>query len=117
MRTADAPVLWETDSWVGRELGSFDLAGGRFDQLTKLLPLLLGDRSQQVLNLRNALSHEGHDSDFGNAGDPGVADELKVQRGQSLWLIRITSTRGFPFEQTPCAVQVADGIDIGYKLV
>ena len=25
MGTADAPVLRETDSWVGRELGSFDL--------------------------------------------------------------------------------------------
>ncbi len=30
MRTADTAVLRETDSWVGRELGSFDLTSGRW---------------------------------------------------------------------------------------
>src|ERR1700693_6088506 len=44
--TADAPVLRETDSWVGWELGSFDLTGGRFDQLAKLLALFFRNRSQ-----------------------------------------------------------------------
>jgi hypothetical protein len=44
--TANAPVLRESDSWVGRELGSFDSMSGRFDQLAKLLTLLLRDRSQ-----------------------------------------------------------------------
>src|ERR1700693_998190 len=53
--TADASVLRESDSWVGRELGGFDLTCGRFDQLAKLLTLLLRDRSQQILNLRDAL--------------------------------------------------------------
>src|ERR1700674_1032950 len=37
VRAADAPVLRETDSWVGRELGSFDLVGCGFGQLAKLL--------------------------------------------------------------------------------
>jgi hypothetical protein len=46
MRTANAPVLRETDSWVGRELGGFDLTSGRFNQLAKLLALLFRDRSQ-----------------------------------------------------------------------
>jgi hypothetical protein len=37
---------------------------------------------------------------------------LKINRGQLLWLIRITGTRGFPLEQTPGAVQMANGINI-----
>jgi hypothetical protein len=50
--TADTPVLRETDSWVGRELGGFDLTGGRFYQLVKLLTLLLGNdpRATEVVD-------------------------------------------------------------------
>jgi hypothetical protein len=102
---------------MGRELGTFDLSGGRFDQLAKLLALLLCDRSQKVLNLRDAFPHERHNGNVGDSSDPGVADELEVERGQPLWLLRITSTRGFSFEQTLLSVQVANGIDIGHKLV
>src|ERR1700680_4949916 len=117
MGAADAPVLRETDSWVGRELGSFDLTSSRFDQLAKLLTLLLRDRSQQVLNLRNALPHKRHNGNVRDARDPGIADELKVKRCQPLGLVRITATRGFPFQQTPRAVQEANGIHEGHKLV
>jgi hypothetical protein len=53
---ADAPVLRETDSWKGRELGSFDLMDGRFNQLVNLLTLRFRGRSLQVLNLRDAFS-------------------------------------------------------------
>ena len=68
MCTADAPVLWEADSWVGRELRSPDLTSGRFGELAELLTLLFRDRSQQILNLRYALPHESHDatSEFTN---------------------------------------------------
>src|SRR5580704_3965553 len=117
VRTADAPVLRETDSWVRRELGRFDLTSGSFNQLAKLLPLLFGDRSQEVLNLRDAFPHESHNGDVGDARDPGVADELKVERSQPLGLIWVSSTRGLPFQQTPRAVQVANGIDIGHEFV
>src|SRR6202521_5678756 len=103
MRTANAPVLREADSWMGRELSSFDLTSGRFDQLAKLLTLLLRDRSQQVLNLRDAFPHKRHNGDVRDACDPGVADQLKVQRGQPLGLVRITRACGFPFQQAPCA--------------
>ena len=44
---------------MGRELGRFDLISVGFDQLTKLLTLLFCDRSEQVLNLRNAFPYEG----------------------------------------------------------
>jgi hypothetical protein len=44
------------------------------------LTLFFRDGSQQVLNFGNALSHKGHNRDIRNARDPGVADELEVQR-------------------------------------
>src|SRR4029077_15253304 len=81
---ADPPVLRETDSWGGRELGSFDLTSGRFGQLAKLLTLLFCYRSQQVLNLRGAFPHKSHNSNIGDDRDPRVADDLKVQRSQPL---------------------------------
>src|ERR1039458_240220 len=117
MGTADAPVLRETDSWAWRELGSFDLIDRRFHHLAKLATLLIGNRSQQILNLWDALPHESHNGDVGDATDPGVADQLEVQRCQSFGLLGVTSTGGFPFQQTACTVQVANGIDVGHKLV
>src|ERR1035437_4395132 len=35
----------------------------------------------------------------------------------ALRLLRITGAGGFPFEQTACTVQVANGIDVGHKVV
>src|ERR1700730_8732696 len=104
MGAADAPVLREADSWPGMELGGFDLSGRRFHDLAKLATLILRNRSQQILDLREALSHESHNGDIGDASDPGVANELQVQRGQPFGLLWITSTGRFPFEQTPCVV-------------
>src|ERR1700688_4166588 len=79
MRAANAPVLGKPDSWMRRKLCRFDLTSGRFDELPKLLTLLFRDRSQQVLNLRNAFPNKSHNGNIGDAGDPGVADELKVK--------------------------------------
>jgi histidinol-phosphate phosphatase family protein len=117
MRAADAPVLRETNSGSKRELGRFDLTDRRFNQLAKFPTLLVGNRRQQILNLRDAFPHESHNRNIGDATDPGVADQLKVKRCQALWLLRITSTGGFPFEQTPLAIQLADRIDIGHEFV
>src|ERR1019366_2591514 len=117
MGTAHAPVLRKTDSWPRKELCSFDLTDRHFNQLAKLPTLLIGNRSQQVLNLRNPLPHESHNGDVGDTADPGVADELQVKRRQSLGLLGVTSTGGLPFEQPQCTVQVANGIDVGHKLV
>ena len=74
---------------MGRELGSFDLTNRRINYLAKLSTLLVGDRSQQILNLRNTFPHESHNGDVGDASDPGVADQLEVQRCQTLGLLRI----------------------------
>src|SRR5579872_3182875 len=79
--TADASVLRETDARVSRELGRFDLTDRRIHHPAKLLALLFCDRGQEVLNLRNALPHKRHNRYIGDTRDPGVANQLKIQRG------------------------------------
>ena len=79
MGTADAPVLRKADAGPGRELGSFDLTNRRIDHLTKLSTLLVRDRSQQILNLRDTFPHESHDGNVGDTSDPGVTDQLEVK--------------------------------------
>jgi len=63
---ADAPVLWETDPGPSQELCVFDLTDYRINQLVKLSTLLVGNRSQQILNLREAFPHESYDGDVGD---------------------------------------------------
>jgi hypothetical protein len=98
-------------------LGCFDLTDRRFHHLAKLPSLLVRNRSQQILNFRNTFPNESHNGHIGDSGDPRVANQLEVKRRQPLGLVGVTSTRGFPFEQSLFAVQVANGIDIGDEFV
>ena len=76
--TAATWVLGETDSAVGQELGRLNLPDCGLNQLAELAPLLVVDGGVQVLNFDQSFAHEYHLCDFGNAGDPGVANELRV---------------------------------------
>ena len=78
IRTAAAGVLREADAAVRQELGRLDLLDGRLDQLTEFAALLIVDGGTQVQNLDQALAHENHLSDFGDAADPGVANQLRI---------------------------------------
>ena len=88
-----------------------------FHQAAKLLALLVGDGGSQVLNLDQPLADEYDLSDFGNASHPGVANELRIQRQQSLRLFRVSARTGLPLEQAARAVEFADGIDVGDEVV
>ena len=75
---ADAPVLREPDPGPRKELGGFNLTDRRINQLAKLSTLLVGNCSQQILNLRDTFPHESHNGDVGDPSDPGVADQLEI---------------------------------------
>ena len=79
VRAIAARVLGKADSAVRQELGRLDLLDGGFDHLPELAPLLIPDGGVQVLNFDQALAHKDHLSDFGNAGDPGVANQLRIK--------------------------------------
>jgi hypothetical protein len=64
---------------VWQELGGLNSSDCVFRQVSKLLALFVAYRGAQVLNLDQSLADEHDLGDFGNAGHPGVANELRIQ--------------------------------------
>ena len=63
-----------------RELGRFNLAYSQTDQSIELFALVGGDRSLQILDFGKPLTYEHDQRHIGNAGDPGIADQLRIER-------------------------------------
>jgi hypothetical protein len=100
--------------WEVRRLDSTDRA---FHQAAKLLALLLGDGSAQVLNLDKTLADKNHLSHFRNSCDPGVTNQLGIERQEPLRFFRKSAGRRLPLEQAALAIECADGVDIGNEVV
>jgi len=90
---------------VRQELGGLEPANCAFDQMADLLALLLGDSGSQVLDLNQPLPHEDHLGDIGDAGHPGVADQLRIQSKKSFRLFRVAARGRLPFQQAPPSVE------------
>ena len=117
MGTADATVLWESNTAVAGKLTRFDLTNRRFDQTPELTALFFGNRGLQVLDLRPLLSHEHDHCDIGNTTDPGITNELGIQRQQTKGLFSVATRRGLPVNQVVLAVERADRVDVGDEIV
>jgi hypothetical protein len=63
------------------------------------------------------LSHEDHQRHFRDAGDPGIANQLRIKREQPDGRLRRPAGGALPVRDTSDAIQLADGIDIGNKLI
>ena len=100
-----------------QEVRRLDSTDRVFDQVAKLLALFLGDGGAQVLNLDQALADENDLGDFRDACDPGVADQLRIERQQSLRFFRVSAGTGLPFQQAALAIEFSDGIDVGNEVV
>src|SRR6266851_6580729 len=115
MRTADTAVLWESNPAVRGKMPGFDLVDCGFHHTAEFSSLFFGDRCLQILNLGHVLSHEDDHGDFGNARNPGIAGQLRVQRKQFFGFFRIAACRGLPVYEAVFAIQVADGINVADK--
>src|SRR6266478_1929444 len=115
--TTGAGVLGKADATVGQKLGGFDPSDRVLDQSPEFFALVVVDRGPEVLNLDQPLADENHLSHVGNTCDPGIANQLRVKSQQPSWFLRISAGRGLPFQQAASAVQIADGIHIGYEVV
>jgi hypothetical protein len=80
--TAAAGVLGKADTAVRQELGGFDSLDRVPYQATKLLALLVGNGCFQVLNLDQPFPHKDDLGDVRDASDPGIANQLRIQREQ-----------------------------------
>src|SRR6266481_3683859 len=113
MWAAHAAVLGEADTAVGNKLSRFDLADRCLHKAPELLTLLLRDRRSQILNLGSMLPDEDDQCYFRNPTDPGITDELRVERKQSLGLHRIATGGCLPVDQAVVAIDLPEGIQIG----
>jgi hypothetical protein len=66
---------------VGHELTGLDPLDRVLHQAAKLPSLFVGDGGLQVLDLDQSLAHEDDLGDVRDAGDPGVADQLRIEGG------------------------------------
>src|SRR5438876_4072773 len=67
----------------------------------------------KILNLNQSLADEDHLCDFGDAGDPGVANQLRIQSQQSIRFLCVAAGSGLPLDQGAGAVQLSDRVDVG----
>ena len=117
VRATRAWILRKTNAAVGQKLCRLDPLDGICDQGSEFLPLFVRDRGPQVLDLNQPLADKDHLGDLGNAGDPGVANQLGIESQKPLRLLGIPCCGGFPFEQAALAIEVPHGIDVGDKIV
>jgi hypothetical protein len=59
--------------------------------VAKFLSLFSGDGGVQVLNLDQALADEDDLGNFGDTCDPGVANQLWIERKESVGFFRISA--------------------------
>src|SRR5207245_4286606 len=83
----------------------------------ELPALLFSDRGAEVLDLGHALAHENHHGHLGDATDPGVTDELRVESQQSFGFLWVAAARGLPLKQAAGAIEMPQRIDIGHEVV
>jgi hypothetical protein len=115
MGTANASVLWKANSAVRQKMAGFNLLDGGFHQLAKFPALFFVDGCLQILNLRHAPGNKHNQGDIRDSGHPGVADELRIERQETLGLFRIARSGRFPIDAFR-PVQLANRIDVRYKL-
>ena len=98
MGTADAYVLWKTNSAVRKKVAGLNLLDGCFHQLAKFPPLFFIDGCLQILNFGHAFANEHHQRDIRDSGHPGVADELRIERQETIGTFRIARPGRFLIE-------------------
>ena len=79
-------------------MSGFDLSDRVLDQLPEFVPLFVRDCGFKILDLDQTLSNEDDLGNFGDARQPGVADELRIEGEQSVGLFRIPTRSGLPFQ-------------------
>lgn len=93
----------------------FDLMNGGLYQPPKFPPLFLGDGRSQILNLGSMLPYEDDQRYLRNSADPGIADELRIERKQTFGVLWVAARRGLPVDQATHAIYLTDRIEIGNK--
>src|SRR5271163_3838729 len=98
MRTTDAAVLRKANATVGIEVTCLDLMNGCFYKMAEFPTLLFRNRRFEVLDFWRMLSHEHNQRDVGDPANPGIADELGIERKQAFRVFGITTRGSLPID-------------------
>jgi len=79
MRATGAAVPGKTNPAMSGKFTGFNLRSCRFNQPAEFLALLFGDGCLEILDFGVVLAHEHHQGNFGNPGDPGIANQLGIK--------------------------------------
>jgi hypothetical protein len=85
--------------------------------MAELFALFVADDRSEVLNLDQPLADKHYLGYVGDTGNPGVADQLRIESQQSCGFFRVPAGGGLPLQQATSAVQIARGIDVGDKVI
>src|SRR6266851_1568472 len=116
MGTTDAPVLRKANAAVRTKVTHLDLVDGCLDKSTEFLTLFFRDRRSQVLDLGRMLSHEDDQRYVRYSSDPGIANQLRIQREQAFWVFRIATRRCLPIDQATSIINFANRVEVSDKL-
>src|SRR5215469_9700918 len=63
------------------------------------------------------LSNEHYEGYFGNPGDPGIADQLRIKRQQAIRILGISARGCLPVDDASLTVELANRIEVRNKLM
>jgi hypothetical protein len=98
------------------EVSGLDLADCSLDQLAKLPALIVIDGSFQILNFRCVLSNKHDKGNLGNVSQPGITNELRIERQETIGLFRISGCRRFPIDDAFPPIHLADRVDVRHEI-
>src|SRR6266852_1578715 len=116
MGTTHAAVLRKANAAMRTKVTYLDLADGCFCEPPEFLTLFFRDRRSQVLDLRRMLSHKHDQGYLRYSSDPGIANQLGIQRKQAFWVFRIATRRCLPIDQATSVINFANRVEISDKL-
>ncbi len=116
MGTANTSVLWKANPAVREKMAGFNLLDGCFYQFAKFPTLFFIDGCLQILNFGRVLSNKHHQGDIRDPSHPGIADQLWIERQETIGLFRIARSCRFPIEDAIRPVQLANRIDVRYEI-
>ena len=100
-----------------RKLGSLDLVDRRRDETIEFLTLVFRNRCAQVLDFRLLFPDKDHQRNFSNSGQPGIANQLWVERQQAFWYVGVTAGRCFLVDQAVDGIECADRVNEANELI
>ena len=69
------------------------------------------------MNFGNAFPDKHDKGHIGDSADPGIANQLRIEREQAFGFFGVAAGRRFPVDQATLAIELTDGIYVGNEFI